>query len=122
MASCVVIRALNSTCPSHATSDSGAGPTRVRRRDLFVGAVLAAMATAAAVAVPLGYGGVVNGACFGSMPMHACMFVYPSTHVSLVPTHNAVLLLPTETPLALRRQQLVRALQVRPYKTIHTYM
>lgn len=41
--------------------DSGKGPTRVRRRDLVVGAVLAALSTAAAVAVPLGYGGVVNG-------------------------------------------------------------
>lgn len=44
------------------TCISGAGSTRVRRRDLLLGAVLAALATAAAVAVPLGYGGVVNGA------------------------------------------------------------
>ena len=34
----------------------------MRRRDLVLGAILAAMATVAAVAVPLGYGGVVNGA------------------------------------------------------------
>jgi len=35
----------------------------VRRRDLLLGAVLASLATAAAVGVPLAYGNVVNGAC-----------------------------------------------------------
>lgn len=44
------------------TTNSGKGATRLRRRDLVLGAILAAMATVAAVAVPLGYGGVVNGA------------------------------------------------------------
>lgn len=41
----------------------GTGPTRIRRRDLALGVVLAFLATLAAVAVPLGYGNVVDGAC-----------------------------------------------------------
>jgi hypothetical protein len=44
------------------SSYSGTGKARVRRRDLLLGAVLASLATAAAVGVPLAYGNVVNGA------------------------------------------------------------
>lgn len=54
-------------------------PTRLRKRDLALGAVFSAFATVAAVSVPLGYGGVVN-----------------------------VLLLPTETPLGERKLALAK--------------
>lgn len=57
----------------------GTGPTRIRRRDLALGVVLAFLATLAAVAVPLGYGNVVDGAC--SQPL--LMRTYPPVTLAL---------------------------------------
>lgn len=101
----------------------------MRRRDLVLGAILAAMATAAAVAVPLGYGGVVNGTWLfvelaGGRQAPPVLLLAGKTLLSRYDAHihnphdaphSPVLLLPTDTPLAVRRQQLVRSLQVSPY-------